>query len=132
MKVMIKEAMGYIAASAVALAVDITILWVLVHFFLWWYLAAATASFLSGLAVGYSLCVAFVFKFRKLKDWRVEFLSFAAIGAAGLLINTLVMGFTVKYLGMHYLIAKCVAAGLTFSWNFLARRTWLFAEARPI
>jgi putative flippase GtrA len=132
MKVMIKEAMGYIAASAVALAVDITILWVLVHFFLWWYLAAATASFLSGLVVGYSLCVAFVFKFRKLKDWRVEFLSFAAIGAAGLLINTLVMGFTVKYLGMHYLIAKCVAAGLTFSWNFLARRTWLFAEASPI
>jgi putative flippase GtrA len=132
MKVMIKEAMGYIAASAVALAVDITTLWVLVHFFLWWYLAAATASFLSGLVVGYSLCVVFVFKFRKLKDWRVEFLSFAAIGAAGLLINTLVMGFTVKYLGMHYLIAKCVAAGLTFSWNFLARRTWLFAKTSPI
>jgi putative flippase GtrA len=132
MNVMIKEALGYTAVSVFALLIDIAILYALVHFFSWWYLAAATASFLFGLAVGYSLCVAFVFKFRRLKDRRIEFLSFAAIGAVGLLINTLVMGFTVRYLGMHYLIAKCAAAGFTFAWNFLARRTLLFAEARPI
>jgi putative flippase GtrA len=132
MKVMIKEVLGYTAVSVFALLIDIAILYVLVHFFSWWYLAAATASFLSGLAVGYSLCVALVFKFRRLKDRRLEFLSFAAIGAVGLLINTIVMGFTVRYLGMHFLIAKCAAAGFTFAWNFLSRRTLLFAEARPI
>jgi putative flippase GtrA len=132
MKVVIKEALGYTGVSAVALLVDIAILWVLVHFFSWWYVAAAAASFISGLAVGYSLCVAFVFKFRRLKDRRIEFLSFAAIGAVGLLINTLVMGFAVKYLGMHYLIAKCAAAGFTFAWNFLSRRTLLFVQPRPI
>jgi putative flippase GtrA len=76
--------------------------------------------------------VAFVFRFRRLQDWRVEFLSFAAIGAVGLLINTLVIGFTVRYLGMHYLIAKCAAAGFTFVWNFLSRRTLLFTQRRPI
>jgi putative flippase GtrA len=132
MKILIKEALGYTAVSAFALLVDIALLYVLVHFFSWWYLAAATASFLSGLAVGYFLCVAFVFRFRKLKDRRIEFLSFAAIGAVGLLINTLVMGFAVKYLGMHYLVAKCTAAGFTFVWNFLSRRTLLFAEAGSI
>src|SRR5580692_7308689 len=103
MNVVVKEALGYTAVSALALLIDIAILYVLVHFFSWWYLAAATASFLSGLAVGYLLCVAFVFKFRRLKDRRIEFVSFAAIGAVGLLINTLVMGFTVKFLGIHYL-----------------------------
>ncbi len=132
MNVVIKEALGYTAVSVFALLIDISILYVLVHFLSWWYLAAATASFLSGLAVGYSLCVAFVFKFRRIKDRRIEFLSFAAIGAVGLLINTLVMGFTVRYLGLHYLIAKCAAAGFTFAWNFLSRRTLLFAEASPI
>ncbi len=132
MNVVIKEALGYTAVSAFALLIDFAILYVLVHFFSWWYLAAATASFLSGLAVGYALCVAFVFKFRRLKDRRIEFLSFAAIGAVGLLINTLVIGFTVRYLGIHYLIAKCAAAGFTFVWNFLSRRTLLFAAARPI
>lgn len=132
MNVVIKEALCYTAVSVFALLIDISILYVLVHFFSWWYLAAATASFLSGLAVGYSLCVAFVFKFRRLKDRRIEFLSFAAIGAVGLLINTLVMGFTVRYLGLHYLIAKCAAAGFTFVWNFLSRRTLLFTEASPI
>ena len=132
MNVMIKEALSYTAASAFALLIDIAILYMLVHFLSWWYLAAAAASFLTGLAVGYSLCVAFVFRFRRLKDPRIEFLSFAAIGGVGLLINTLVMGFAVKFLGMHYLIAKCAAAGFTFVWNFLSRRTLLFAQPRPI
>jgi putative flippase GtrA len=131
MNVMIKEALGYTAVSVFALLIDIAILYALVHFFSFWYLAAATASFLSGLAVGYSLCVAFVFKFRRLKDRRLEFLSFAAIGAVGLIINTLVIGFAVRYLGIHYLLAKCAAATFTFSWNFLSRRSLLFAEASP-
>jgi putative flippase GtrA len=132
MKIVIKEALGYTAVSAFALLIDVAILYLLVHFFSWWYLAAATVSFLSGLTLGYWLCVAFVFRFRRLKDRRIEFLSFAAIGAVGLLINTLVMGFAVKYLGLHYLVAKCAAAGFTFIWNFLSRRALLFTEVCPI
>ena len=41
MRVLIHEAVGYAAASACALLVDITILWILVHYLSWWYLAAA-------------------------------------------------------------------------------------------
>ena len=130
MSIMIKEAFGYALASACALLVDFTMLWILVYFFSWWYLAAATTSFLSGLALGYMLCIRFVFKFRKLKDQRLEFASFAAIGAVGLAVNTLVMGLTVKYLGLHYLVAKCAAAGFTFIWNFASRRQLLFVEPR--
>jgi uncharacterized membrane protein len=38
----LKELVGYGAASACALAVDLVVLWALVHFFSWEYLAAAT------------------------------------------------------------------------------------------
>jgi putative flippase GtrA len=132
MKILIQEALRYAAVSACALLVDITILFILVHYFSWWYLGAATASFLAGLLVGYALSVTLVFKYRRLKDSRLEFASFAAIGAVGVAINAAAMAFAVKYLGLHYLIAKCGAAGFTFVWNFVARRQFLFVQRRVL
>src|SRR5882757_8822551 len=76
----IQEGLRYAAVSACAFFVDITILFVLVHYFSWWYLGAATVSFLAGLLLGYALSVTLVFKYRRLKDPRLEFASFTAIG----------------------------------------------------
>ncbi len=130
MKILIQEALGYTAVSAFGFIVDITILWILVHYFFWWYLGAAATSFLAGLLVGYALSVTLVFKYRRLEDRRLEFASFAAIGAVGLAINAAAMTFGVQYLELHYLIAKCGAAGFTFFWNFVARRQFLFVRRR--
>jgi putative flippase GtrA len=132
MRIVIQEALGYAAVSACALVVDITILYILVHYFSWWYLGAATASFLAGLLVGYALSVTLVFKYRLLKDRRLEFASFAAIGAGGVAINAAAISLAVKYWGLHYLIAKCGAAGFTFVWNFAARRQLLFVQRRAV
>jgi putative flippase GtrA len=128
MTLWIKEAIGYLAASACALSVDVAILFILVHYFSWWYLGAATTSFVAGLTVAYALSVNLVFKYRRLKDRRVEFASFALIGAGGVAINAAVIFGGVKYLGLHYLIAKGVAAAFTFTWNFAARRQFLFVQ----
>jgi putative flippase GtrA len=132
MRTVIQEAVGYTAVSACAFCADVAILYVLVHYFSWWYLAAATASFLVGLLLGYALSVALVFKYRRLKDRRLEFASFAAIGIVGVAINAAAMAFGVKYLGLHYLVAKCGASGFTFLWNFAARRQLLFVRRRSI
>lgn len=130
MKTVVQEAIGYTAVSGCALLVDLTMLWVLVHYFSWWYLAAATASFSAGLLVAYALSVKLVFEHRRLRDRRLEFASFAGIGGVGVAINAAVISFGVKYLGLHYLIAKCGAAGFTFVWNFVARRQLLFVRRR--
>jgi putative flippase GtrA len=130
MRIPIREALGYTTVSAFGLLIDVTLLWILVRFFSWWYLGAATASFSAGLLVGYALCVTLVFRYRRLKDRRLELASFAAIGVVGLPINATVIFIGVKYLGLHYLIAKCVAAGFTFIWNFAARRQLLFVPPR--
>jgi len=121
-----REAIRYSAASACALFLDFIVLWILVHYFSWWYLAAATASFLSGVFVAYSLSVKFVFKHRRLHDRRAEFLGFAAVGTLGLAVNAAVMFVAVRYLGLYYLAAKCVAAAFTFGCNFVSRRQLLF------
>jgi putative flippase GtrA len=128
MKALLKEAFGYTLASVCALAVDLTILGILVRFFNWGYLAAATTSFLSGLVVAYMLSVNLVFKQRRLRDTRTEFASFAAIGAAGLALNAAVIFLAVKYFGVYYLVAKCIAAGFTFICNFVSRRQLLFVQ----
>jgi putative flippase GtrA len=129
-KILIREAFAYTAVSGFALAVDIGILWMLVHYLAWPYLLAAAASFSAGLLVGYSLSVTAVFKYRRLKSQPLELASFTAIGVVGLGINVTAIAFGVRHLRAHYLVAKCGAAGLTFIWNFAARRQLLFVRRR--
>ena len=128
MKNLLKEAVGYGLASAIALAADAGILFVLVHFFGWWYLAAATVSFTVGVAVTYVLSVTLVFERRRVESRRVEFAAFAAVGVLGLLINNAVIYLGVRHFRLHYMVAKAVAALFTFAGNFLARRQLLFAR----
>jgi putative flippase GtrA len=130
MKTFAQEAIRYAAVSAGAFLMDVTVLFVLVHYLSWWYVAAATASFLPGLLVSYVLSVTRVFRYRRLQDPRIEFASFAGIGLVGVGINAAVISFGVKILGVHYLLAKCGAAGFTFVWNFTARRQFLFLRRR--
>lgn len=82
-----------------------------------------------GLTVAYALSVTLVFKRRRLKDRRLEFVSFATIGGVGLVLNGAVISFAVKYLGLSYSIAKSGGAGFTFLLNFAARRQILFVQS---
>jgi putative flippase GtrA len=132
MKTVVREATRYAAASACAFSIDITVLFILVHYLFWWYVAAATTSFLVGLLVAYALSVTRVFKYRRFQDPRMEFAGFAGIGVVGVAINAAAMTLGVKVFGMHYLIAKCGAAGFTFVWNFVARRQFLFVRRRAV
>jgi len=126
MKKVVHEAVGYAGASGCALVVDVAVLWILVHFFSWWYLEAACLAFAAGVIVSYTLAVKWVFKQRRLDDRRAEFMGFAALGTLGLGVNAAVMYIAVKYLGLYYLIAKVAAAGITFLCNFVSRRQLLF------
>jgi putative flippase GtrA len=124
----LKELLGYGASSACALIVDVAILWALVNFLSWGYLPAATTSFLVGAVVAYQLSTMIAFEQHRLTSRKTEFASFVAIGGIGLLVNGAVIFIGVNLLGLHYLIAKCVAAGFTFTCNFIARRQILFVR----
>jgi len=122
----LKELLGYGAASACALAVDVAALWALVHFLSWGYLSAATTSFLIGACVAYRVSTAIAFKQHRLTNRTAEFIGFVAIGGVGLVVNATVIFIGTSVLGLHYLIAKCVAAAFTFTCNFIIRRQTLF------
>ena len=126
-----REAIGYGAASTCALAVDVAVLWTLVRFFSWGYLTAATASYLAGAVVAYRLSVTLAFKEHRLQNRRYEFVGFVLIGTLGIAVNASVMSVAVRYLGLHYLLAKGLAAGFTFGCNFIVRRQLLFVRHSP-
>ena len=121
-----REVVSYAAVSAIAFAFDFGTLAFLVQVLHWHYLVAASAAFMAGAIVAYLLSVRYVFRFRRIEDRRVEFAGFAAIGAIGLAVNTSVMFAGVEWLGLHYLVAKVLAGGLTFVFNYVVRRVTLF------
>jgi putative flippase GtrA len=130
MRSLIREVIGYVAASAAALAIDVATLTLLVSALRVNYLAAAAAGFVGGTIFIYWISIRQIFRYRRLKDARIEFGVFLAVGVAGLAVNLAVMYLAVATVGLHYLIAKFCAAGCTFTVNFGLRRWLLFTHRR--
>lgn len=126
MRRLARESAGYLGVSVIALGADVATLTLLVRGFAVPSLAAACLSFGVGLLVSYVLSVTWVFKQRRLKQRPLEFASFAALGGFGFVVNVAVMSVAVRLWGLHYLLAKGIAAGCTFVCNFASRRQLLF------
>lgn len=126
MRHLLREAALYSAASGLGLAVDVGLLWLLVETADLHYLVAASVAFLAGTAVVYAISVSAIFRHRSVRDRRIEFGVFAAIGALGLLVNLTVLKIAVDGFGAHYLLGKFCSIFLTFSLNFGLRRALLF------
>ena len=95
MNQLVREAVLYSAASGCALAVDVGLLWLLVEVAHMHYLVAASVAFLTGTAVVYAFSVRGIFRHRRVRDRRLEFSTFAAIGVLGLFVNLLVLSFLI-------------------------------------
>jgi putative flippase GtrA len=130
----VRELLGYGAASAIALGVDVSMLALLVGPGGWHYLPASVVAFISGGLVAYALSVRFVFQQHRVPQRSLELFLFLTLGIAGVAVNTLVLSLAIEVAGVGLLAAKFCAAGCTFATNFALRRNLLFATnaaARP-
>lgn len=121
----------YFVVSLVALAVDTGTLSAclrLLHLGLAW---SATLGFITGALVAYLLSIHWAFRERAFaRAPAIEFLSFVAIGIAGLGITQAVLWLGVTELGWVPELVKLSAAGVTFAFNYIARKSLLFATSR--
>lgn len=121
----------YFAASLLALAVDtgtLSICLRLLHLSLAW---SATLGFVAGAVVAYLLSIFWVFKARAFGNApALEFLTFVGIGVAGLGITQFVLWLGVTEFGLLAEAVKLSAAIITFAFNYIARKTLLFASSR--
>ena len=121
----------YFIASLLALAVDLAVLSAclrLLHLGLAW---SATLGFAAGAVVAYVISIRWVFAARSLANVpALEFLTFVGIGIAGLGVTQAVLWLGVTELGLLPELVKLGAAGITFAFNYLVRKSLLFATSR--
>ena len=122
------EGVRYLAASALALAIDFGVYTGLIRLAAVHYMVAAPIGFALGLATIYALSVRWVFRQRRLADRRAEFALFAAIGLAGMALNQIIIYAVVAMMPGFYEIAKVISAGVVFCFNFISRKLLLFTR----
>lgn len=124
------DLLRYFAASLIALAADLGTLSLclrVLHFGLGW---SASIGFGVGALVAYLLSIRWVFRQRAFADApAVEFLAFVGIGITGLGITQFMLWLGVVKLHLLPEAVKLAAAVVTFLFNYLVRKTLLFAAS---
>ncbi|MGE4385808.1 MAG: GtrA family protein [Endomicrobiaceae bacterium] len=117
----------YFFASAIALFVDITTLFLLTEYCQLYYLFSATISFLLGIFITYLFSKLYIFNKTSVKNKTLEFSIFLLIGVIGLLINNLFLYVFTEFFNVYYIFSKCIVVIITYLWNFFARKKFIFS-----
>jgi len=104
-------------ASGIATLLDLFLLWVFVEFIGIYYLVSAIIAFLGGSSLNYGINKVWAFRGSKVGNVR-GLMSFIIIGWIGLVWTILLMALFVEFGGIHYLIARLLAAVLVLGWNY--------------
>ena len=115
----------YFAAGGICALLD----WALFALFLYGaelhYLISGTISFVIATGLNYVLSVKYVFEMgRRSRGEQIVLVYFAS--AVGILINLVVLGGLIEFVGLHPLVAKMIGTASAFGWNFGARYFWIF------
>jgi putative flippase GtrA len=90
---------------------------------------AAVFSYLAGGVLQYVLCARWVFPAAP-SNATVGFAAFTVLSLGGLAITWAAMALLYDRWGVAYPVAKVVALGLAFHWNFFSRKLLLFRPGR--
>ena len=112
-------------ASVVAAAVDFGVLVLLKEFADLRAETAAIPGYLVGGVVNYFLCARWVFPSAP-ASVTIGFTYFTILSLGGLGLTWLCIHFLNGVWGVHYTLAKVVALGFAFGWNFFSRKLFLF------
>lgn len=117
----IKQFIKYFGVGFLAAIINITSLYILSSLLKINYLLANILAFILGLITNYILSKKYVFKNENLNKL-LEFIIYGIIGVIGLGIDTLCLWLFTEKVNLYYMISKIVSTGITFIWNFLARK----------
>lgn len=114
-----------LAASVLAAILDMGVLIALVEYLGWHPAPASVVGYLVGGVLQYVLCSIWVFP-NAPKGAAAGFLAFTVLSLVGLAITWLTIVILADWAQVHYSLAKIVALGNAFVWNFMSRKYLLF------
>ena len=94
------------------------------------YLVIGAVGFIIATWVNYVLCIRFVYTSGKRFSARGEVVGVYLVSSGGLILHELLLYFGHENFGLHIFIAKVLALGLVFFWNFSIRNFYIFARPR--
>lgn len=120
-------ALRYLGAAIVGASVDFSVFGVLIYGPGVHYLAAGVAGFVLATLANYLVTIRWVFPGLSRFPRSRELMAIYLVSAVGLLWHQAILWGCVERLSMHVMLAKVLAVGVVFFWNYGARRRWIFA-----
>ena len=121
---MLPQFVRYAGAGIIGTAAHYVVLVALVQGMHSGVVAASTAGAIVGAGVNYALNHRFTFA--SSESHRRALPRFAAVVAAGIVLNALVLAMMLALVGPHYLVAQVVATLVVLVAGYLANRAWTF------
>lgn len=116
----------YLISGGTAAAVNLALLFVLVHFFGVWYLMAAVVAFIAGICVSFILQKFFTFSDYTRHRINEQTAFHLGLQVFNLGVNTLLMYVGVDLLGIQYLISQILIGSIMAFYNFLVYKYLVF------
>jgi dolichyl-phosphate beta-glucosyltransferase len=119
----------YCAVGVLGTAIDVGVLWLLVHFGGLPVLTATTISFTVSVINNFLLNKFWTFR-NPSSNYRKLFIKFIIVSLGGLALTNLCMWVFVHTVEIWYIWAKLMTSALVLVWNFLANKHWTFRRSR--
>ena len=116
----------YFFVGGTAAVIDIGLYALLVHGVGLNYLVGGVITFMVATSVNYALSVRIVFRSGARFERPQEIVLVSVVSAIGLILNQLVLFVGVAELSLQPVLAKVVATGMVFFWNYWARAHFVF------
>jgi len=119
----------YIIVGGLSACVDIALFLLLNKFLPYHFIVAATISFIFATLFNYVLCNYFLFRQQHKHSSQRKIMLVYLVSSVGLLIHHSILFTAVEYFIFPMVLAKLVAMGSAFGWNFLSRKHLVFATS---
>ncbi len=120
----------YFAVGGVAAIIDFSLFALFAGYLGYNYLIVGSITFIVATTANYFMSTRFVFqsgtRFRKGHEVALVFM----VSSIGLALNQLILWFAVSQFGLNVILGKCIATGVVFSWNYMARSRFVFRIRR--
>ncbi len=119
----------YLFAGGLAVASNLSVLFICVHYLHLWYLTSAVISFCSAVIVSYLLQKFFVFRNYSKENVHKQFAVFFIFNLFMLGVNTLLMYLFVDIIGLWYLLAQALSSAIGACVNYIYFNKVIFKNA---
>lgn len=121
----IKQLIRFGTVGAIATVIDYGLMVLLTEKFGVRYLLSCAISFSVSVIFNYFLSIHYVFNVTHKASKGAEIVIFVFLSVVGLLLNQLLMWWTVERLAINYLIAKIGATAIVMIYNYISRKCFL-------